>query len=160
MILSLALDASIGRDCLQNEKDIGVAMANVSDLLNPAPTSSEPSQPSRPQPLNMGSQSPHHVRKDSISSPGLDALAGAASTADPLISPTDSSSFSATGLQSGFRRPSGGAQSYERHQAPSQIYSNYPQYNRPSSSEQRPTSSSSQTLPPYQSSGLDQLVRY
>ena len=63
-------------------------MADLSSLLNPAPSSSSPP---RPEPLQMDSSSPQHKRKDSITSPGLDALAAAASSSARLVSPPQNS---------------------------------------------------------------------
>ena len=78
-------------------------MSHVSSLLNPVNPSDSPppTQPppqsfamppqsptsTRPQPLVMSSDSPTHRRRESITSPGLDALATAASHSAPLVSP-------------------------------------------------------------------------
>jgi hypothetical protein len=78
-------------------------MSKLSELLNPAPTStSQPSpttaQPAQVQPLVIDGQdhrtssfshaSPSHTRFPSLTSPGLDALADVASNTAPLRSPT------------------------------------------------------------------------
>ncbi|KAG8534027.1 uncharacterized protein KY384_000870 [Bacidia gigantensis] len=105
----------------------------------------------------MASQSPRHIRKDSITSPGLDALAAAASNADPIVSPPNSSGF-ATNYHPSIRRQSGGAQSYESFQPTSQFSPTLVQYGHVPSGEYRPPSSGDprQSLPPYQPSGFVQ----
>lgn len=86
-------------------------MSKLSELLNPAPTSTSQQLPTAPhsprvQPLvidgrdhrtsSISHASPSHTRFPSLTSPGLEALADAASNTAPILSPTThhhSSSF-------------------------------------------------------------------
>ena len=81
-------------------------MSKLSELLNPAPSSTQVSPPQVPQPLVLDGKdhrAGHRPSYDghgtsptrfaSLTSPGLEALAVAASNTAPILSPTQSSTF-------------------------------------------------------------------
>lgn len=81
-------------------------MSKLSELLNPAPSSAQRSPPQAPQPLVLDGQdhraghrssfdghSTSPTRFASLTSPGLEALAAAASSTAPIPSPPHSSTF-------------------------------------------------------------------
>ena len=93
-------------------------MSKLADLLNPAPSSAQQSPPSVPQPLVLDGQdhrAGHRSSFDghgtsptrfaSLTSPGLEALAAAASSTAPILSPPQSSTFA----------PSSGYQGYNHY---------------------------------------------
>lgn len=143
------------QQCGPDQLSRALPMSNLSNLLNPSTSTSQSPQPTRPEPLNMTTNNgAQQRRRESITSPGLDALAAAASMSytAPLLSPTNSTTFN---QGSGFQRLPNGA--------PSQIYSSpssFPrstfspglaQYHHPTNGERRPSSSSDRpTLAPYQ----------
>ena len=90
-------------------------MSKLSELLNPAPTSVQHSPPQLPQPLVLDGQD-HRVGHRSsfdghstsptlfasITSPGLDALAAAASSTAPMLSSPQNSTFAQSGSYQGY----------------------------------------------------------
>ena len=81
-------------------------MSKLSELLNPAPSSAQRSPPQAPQPLVLDGQdhraghrssfdghSTSPTRFASLTSPGLEALAAAASNTAPILSPPHNSAF-------------------------------------------------------------------
>ena len=81
-------------------------MSKLSELLNPAPTTTQHSPPQFPQPLlldgqdhrpvhrtSFDGQSTSPTRFGSLTSPGLEALAAAASNTAPMLSPPQNSTF-------------------------------------------------------------------
>ena len=136
--------------------------SNLSSLLNPAPPSSysvSPPQQSADRPASQHGvppaltmeNSPSHKRKDSITSPGLDALAAVASSSARLeegmkaMSPPSSSYSIGPGFLG--RRVSQGASEG--------LPPSHP-FNPEGLSPSHPPHPPSESLPPYQS-GLDQL---
>ena len=96
-------------------------MSDLSSLLNPAPSSREAAAPKAQQPAPLvidgqdhrshkyesgygNAQSP--TRRNTVTSPGLDALAAAASSTAPLMSPTQHSSSMAQAMYQGTGQPS------------------------------------------------------
>jgi len=141
-------------------------MSNVSDLLNPAPSTKPPQTTSQPPPLlldgqdhrahtTMSSQGPagSPARHNLISSPGLDALAAAAVHIAPLASPTQSISplIGTNFPQQGHRRQSShGISPGYASQQQSTFASGLEQYHLPTNNERRMSSleESLQILPP------------
>ena len=90
-------------------------MSKLSELLNPAPTSAQHSPPQVPQPLVLDGQD-HRVGHRSsfdghstsptlfasMTSPGLDALAAAASSTAPMLSSPQNSTFAQSGSYQGY----------------------------------------------------------
>ena len=90
-------------------------MSKLSELLNPAPTSAQQSPPQVPQPLLLDGQD-HRVGNRSsfdshstsptlfasMTSPGLDALAAAASSTAPMLSPPQNDTFAPSGSYQGY----------------------------------------------------------
>lgn len=90
-------------------------MSKLSELLNPAPTNAQHSPSQVPQALVLDGQDHRAVHRSSfdghstsptrfasLSSPGLDALAAAASNTAPILSPTQSSTFAQSGSYQGY----------------------------------------------------------
>ena len=81
-------------------------MSKLSELLNPAPSSTQHSSPQGPQPLILDGKDHRTAHRSSfeghatsptgfasLTSPGLEALAAAASSTAPILSPSHSSTF-------------------------------------------------------------------
>ncbi|KAK4692510.1 hypothetical protein P7C71_g4711, partial [Lecanoromycetidae sp. Uapishka_2] len=161
-------------------------MSKLSELLNPAPTSTSQQSSTAPpapqvQPLvidgrdhrtpSMSHASPSHTRIPSLTSPGLDALADLASNTAPILSPTThhhSNSFGS--YQPSYERygsrpvsshtlpPLGeGSLNGTGHQQPA-YSSGLGQYHHPGSDERRVEESSgtATTLPPLHGSPTEQ----
>ena len=91
-------------------------MSRLSELLNPAPASAAPSSPPQaPQPLVLDGQDHRAAHRSSfdghstspprfasLTSPGLDALAAAASSTPPILSPPESSTFAQSASFQGY----------------------------------------------------------
>ena len=90
-------------------------MSKLSELLNPAPTPAQHSPPQVPQPLILDGQDHRAVHRSSfdghsaspprfasLTSPGLDALAAAASTTAPMLSSPQSSTFAHSASYQGY----------------------------------------------------------
>ena len=90
-------------------------MSKLSELLNPAPTSALHSPPQVPQPLVLDGQDHRLGRRSSfdghstsptlfasMTSPGLDALAAAASSTAPMLSSPQNSTFAQLGSYQGY----------------------------------------------------------
>ena len=93
-------------------------MSKLSELLNPAPASAQHSPPQIPQPLVLDGQdhrtghrssfdghSASPPRLASMTSPGLEALAAAASSTAPILSPPQSSTFAQTTPYQAYSQP-------------------------------------------------------
>ena len=87
----------------------------------------------------MDGQTPHHGRKNSVSSPGLEALAAAASNTTPLIPPTHAAPYPPGSLQHTFHHPShqNGAQSHESHYHQSTVTPDLAPYHHTTNGEQK-----------------------
>ncbi|CAF9941070.1 MAG: hypothetical protein ALECFALPRED_008981 [Alectoria fallacina] len=90
-------------------------MSKLSELLNPAPSSAQRSPPPGPQPLILDGQDHRAAHRSSfdgngtspttrfasLTSPGLEALAAAASSTAPILSPPQSGTFAQSGSYQG-----------------------------------------------------------
>lgn len=93
-------------------------MSKLSELLNPAPSSAQRSPPPGPQPLILDGQDHRAAHRSSfdgngtspttrfasLTSPGLEALAAAASSTAPILSPPQSGTFAQSGSYQGYNQ--------------------------------------------------------